>query len=49
MCSDPEISVLRDIGQLAVAQYIGIMEGRRVVFNDALNTFSYGYMASDIW
>ena len=28
------------------------MEGRRegnVLFNDTLNTFSYGYMASDIW
>ena len=22
---------------------------RSVLFNDPLNTFSYGYMASDIW
>ena len=27
---------------------IGYWEGS-VLFNDALNTFSYGYMASDIW
>ena len=24
-------------------------EGRNVLFNDALNTFIYGYMASNIW
>ena len=24
-------------------------EGRSVLFNDALNTFIYGYMASGIW
>ena len=30
----------------------GYMEGRKernVLFNDALKTFIYGYMASDIW
>ena len=32
---------------------MGLVEDRRkegsVLFNDTLNTFSYGYMASDIW
>ena len=27
----------------------GIRKEGRVLFNDALNTFSYGYRASDIW
>ena len=25
------------------------MKERNVLFNDALNTFYYGYIASDIW
>ena len=24
-------------------------EGRKLLINDALNTFNYGYMAPDIW
>ena len=34
---------------LAVAARNACEQEGNVLFNDALNTFSYGYMASDIW
>ena len=55
-CSSvPRIQLARRIVNVRRRQE-GMQEGRKegrkegnVVFNDALNTFEYGYMASDIW